>query len=176
MPIPATNGLYRAALMAMNCWRDQAELVTVDFTIAKKAAQRIESCEHCHPNDAEIPFDWLLAEVTGKRESYEFMLSEPARCPHCKHEITEKTLIVVRFLLRIRTTRSKKIPTRSKKLMIPKLRCEKLLRPSASHSVEVVVNRRNVRRQPILQRRTLAQVHRILFQVICDKRAETSGL
>jgi hypothetical protein len=31
--------------------------------------------------------------VIGKRGPYEFMLSEPARCPNCKHTITEKTLI-----------------------------------------------------------------------------------
>ena len=73
--------------------RPGIELVTVDSVIAKKAEQHIESCEHCHPDDAEIPFDWLLAEVTGKRGPYEFMLSEPARCPNCKHEITEKTLV-----------------------------------------------------------------------------------
>src|SRR5262247_1926151 len=73
--------------------RPSIELVTVDSAIAKKAEQQIESCEHCHPADAEIPFDWLLAEVTGKSGAYEFMLSEPARCPNCKHEITEKTLV-----------------------------------------------------------------------------------
>src|SRR5215475_13611313 len=73
--------------------RPSIELVTVDSVIAKKAEQGIESCEHCHSADAEIPFDWLLAEVTGKRGPYEFVLSEPARCPNCKHEITEKTLV-----------------------------------------------------------------------------------
>jgi len=57
------------------------------------AEQQVESCEHYHPADAEIPFDWLLAEVTGKRGPYEFMLSEPARFPNCKHEITERTLL-----------------------------------------------------------------------------------
>jgi hypothetical protein len=73
--------------------RPSIELVTVESSIAKKAEQQIESCEHCHPGDAEIPFDWLLAEVTGKRGAYEFMLSEPARCPNCKQPITEKTLV-----------------------------------------------------------------------------------
>ena len=73
--------------------RPSIELVIVDSVNAKKAEQQIESCEHCHPADAEIPFDWLLAELTGKRGPYEFMLSEPARCPNCKHEITEKTLV-----------------------------------------------------------------------------------
>src|SRR5262249_19428268 len=73
--------------------RSRIELVTVDSATVKKAAQRIESCEHCHPADAEIRFDWILAEVTGKRGPYEFMLTEPARCPNCKRPITEKTLI-----------------------------------------------------------------------------------
>jgi hypothetical protein len=73
--------------------RPSIELITVDSPRVKKAEQRIESCEHCHPDDAEIPFDWVLADVTGKRGAYEFMLSEPARCPNCRHIITEKTLI-----------------------------------------------------------------------------------
>src|SRR5215510_7440644 len=73
--------------------RPSIELVTVDSAIAKKAEQGIESCEHCHPADAEIPFDWLLAEVIGKRGPYEFMLSEPALCPKCKHDINENTLL-----------------------------------------------------------------------------------
>jgi hypothetical protein len=73
--------------------RPSIELVTVDSAIAKKAEQRIQSCEHCHPDDAEIPFDWPLAEVTGRRGAVEFVLTEPARCPNCKHEITERTLV-----------------------------------------------------------------------------------
>jgi hypothetical protein len=38
------------------------------------------------------PAPWLLAEVIGKHGPFEFILAEPARCPNCKHEITEKTL------------------------------------------------------------------------------------
>ena len=53
--------------------RPSIELVTVDSVIAKQAEQQIESCEHCHPADAEIPLDWLLAEVTVKRGPYEFV-------------------------------------------------------------------------------------------------------
>jgi hypothetical protein len=73
--------------------RPSIELVTVDSSIVRNAEQQIESCEHCHPHDVEIPFDWLLADVTGKRGAYEFILIEPARCPTCKHPVTEKTLI-----------------------------------------------------------------------------------
>jgi hypothetical protein len=57
------------------------------------SAHQIESCEHCHPDDAEIPFDWILAKVTGRRGTVEFVLTESARCPNCKHEISEKTLV-----------------------------------------------------------------------------------
>jgi hypothetical protein len=59
-------------------------LVTVDLATVQKAEQQIESCEHCHPDDAEIPFDWILAEVMGKRGPIEFILTEPVRCPYCK--------------------------------------------------------------------------------------------
>src|SRR4029453_2526883 len=69
--------------------RPSIEVVTVDSVIAKKAEQQIEWCEHCHPADAEIPFDAILAEVTGKSGPCEFVLSEPARCPACKHPVTE---------------------------------------------------------------------------------------
>ena len=80
--------------MVMICWRGlSSELVTVDPARAEKSEQLIESCEHFHPDDAEIPFDWILADVTDKRGASEFTLSDPARCPNCKHAITEKTLI-----------------------------------------------------------------------------------
>ena len=73
--------------------RPSIELVTVDFAIAKRAEEQIESCEHCHSDDAEIPFDWIFAEATGRRGAVEFVLTEPARCPNFKHVVTEKTLI-----------------------------------------------------------------------------------
>jgi len=73
--------------------RPSIQLVIVDPATAKKAEQQIESCEHCHPDDAEIPFDWILADVMAKRGPYEFILTEAARCPYCKRLITEKTLI-----------------------------------------------------------------------------------
>jgi hypothetical protein len=33
--------------------RPSIELVTVDSSIVQKAEQQIESCEHCHPDNAE---------------------------------------------------------------------------------------------------------------------------
>ena len=68
-------------------------VITVDPEVVHRAQKLLESCEHCHPDDAEIPFDWVLAEVTGKQGPHEFILTEPARCPWCKHQFTEKTLV-----------------------------------------------------------------------------------
>jgi len=56
------SGRFEAALTAAELLaRPSIELVTVDSVMVKKAEQQIESCEHCHPDVAEIPLDWLLA-------------------------------------------------------------------------------------------------------------------
>ena len=73
--------------------RPSIEIVTVDAAVVRRAEKEIEYCEHCHPNDVQIPFDAILAEVTGRSGGCEFILSEPARCPICKHSVTEKTLV-----------------------------------------------------------------------------------
>src|SRR5207249_6011908 len=51
--------------------RPGVELVAVDRVTALKAEQQIESCEHCHPDDAEIPLDCIFAELTGKLGPYD---------------------------------------------------------------------------------------------------------
>jgi len=71
----------------------QIQLIAIGPNTLRRAEREIVSCEHCHPNDSEIPFDWLLTEVTGKRGPYEFILGELARYPNCKAEISEKTLV-----------------------------------------------------------------------------------
>jgi hypothetical protein len=77
--------------------RPSIELVTVDSATLKKAEQRIESCEYCHPAAAAIPFDWILDNVTGRSgANTDYLISETARCPTCKREVTEKTLVDLR--------------------------------------------------------------------------------
>ena len=89
-PIQQTNsGFDGDELLA----RTGVEFITVDPEVVHRAQKLLESCEYCHADDAEIPFDWVLAEVTGKHGPYEFILTEPARCPWCKHQFTEKTLV-----------------------------------------------------------------------------------
>jgi hypothetical protein len=66
----------------------------VGADVIRKAEKLVESCEHCHAEDPEIPFDWILDRVTGTGDmAVDYILTETARCPTCKDEITEKTLI-----------------------------------------------------------------------------------
>ena len=71
----------------------QIQLIAIGPNTLRRAEREIVFCEHCHPHDSELPFDWLLTEVTGERGPYEFILDELARCPNCKAEISEKTLV-----------------------------------------------------------------------------------
>ena len=73
--------------------RPGIEIVTVGPEALRRAESLIESCDHCHPDEAEIPFDWILAEITCKHGRYDFVLTELARCPNCKQPVTEKTLV-----------------------------------------------------------------------------------
>ena len=43
---------------------EQQNVVLADAVTLRKAEQLIESCEHCNPDGAEIPFDNILDEVT----------------------------------------------------------------------------------------------------------------
>jgi hypothetical protein len=60
--------------------QQQIQLIAIGPNALRRAEREIVFCEHCNPNDSEIPFDWLLTEVIGKRGPYEFILCEPARC------------------------------------------------------------------------------------------------
>jgi hypothetical protein len=73
---------------------EEQKVVLVDAATLRGAERLIESCEHCNPTGAEIPFDWILDRVTGSAPSVtDYILEQPAKCPRCRHEILEKTLI-----------------------------------------------------------------------------------
>jgi hypothetical protein len=65
----------------------------VDAETIRKAEKLMESCEQCHPDDAAIPFVWLLAEVTGKHGKYDFVMAELARCQRVSWLVTEGMLV-----------------------------------------------------------------------------------
>jgi len=59
--------------------RAQHNVVLIDAVTLREAERLIQSCEHCHPEDADIPFDWILDRVTGSDPSVtDYVLEEPA--------------------------------------------------------------------------------------------------
>jgi hypothetical protein len=73
--------------------RSSVELITVAATAVREAEARIDGCERCRPEESEILFDWILADVLDKRGAFEFVLAESAKCPNCRRDISEKTLV-----------------------------------------------------------------------------------
>ncbi len=73
--------------------RPRIELVDVGADWVRAAEGKIERCEHCQPTHAEVPLDWILSEVMMKGGRVEFMMMDMARCPNCRHALTEKSLV-----------------------------------------------------------------------------------
>jgi hypothetical protein len=68
--------------------------VLVNAATLRTAEALIESCERCNPKDAEIPFDIILDRITNSDQSVtDDVLEQPVKCPNCRGEILEKTLI-----------------------------------------------------------------------------------
>jgi hypothetical protein len=44
---------------------EDQQVVLIDAETLREAEKQIESCEHCNPGDAEIPFDNILDRVTS---------------------------------------------------------------------------------------------------------------
>ena len=73
---------------------DEQNVVLIDSATLHKAERLIESCEQCNPDDAEIPFDWVLDRVTGSNSTVtDYVMKEAAKCPRCFREMSEKTLV-----------------------------------------------------------------------------------
>ena len=61
---------------------EDQNVVLVGSRILYEAEKLIAGCEGCSPDDAEIPFDNVLDQVTGKNPAVtDYILSEPAKCP-----------------------------------------------------------------------------------------------
>ena len=72
---------------------EQQNVALLDAATLRQAEVLIESCEHC-ASSAEIPFDWILDPVTGRDPSVtDYILEMPPKCPNCRTEVTEKTLV-----------------------------------------------------------------------------------
>jgi hypothetical protein len=70
-------------------------VILIDAAELSKAAQLIIGCESCS-DDAEIPFDNVLDNVTGSDPKVtDYIMERPPKCPSCFREITEKTLVEI---------------------------------------------------------------------------------
>jgi hypothetical protein len=83
------SGFNGAELLA----RPGIEVVAVEPSAIRHAESKITGCERCRGDEADHPFDFILADVLGKHGAFEFMLTGTAHCPNCKAELTEKTLV-----------------------------------------------------------------------------------
>jgi hypothetical protein len=64
---------------------EQQAVVLIDAATLHKAERLIESCEVCHPDDADIPFDCILDHVTGSDPSVtDYIFESPAKSPNCR--------------------------------------------------------------------------------------------
>jgi DNA-directed RNA polymerase subunit RPC12/RpoP len=76
---------------------EETDVVFVDKETLAEAEDFLAACEHCDPARAEISFDQVLDSLTGCDPTVtEYVICHAARCPHCRHEVMEKTLIVPR--------------------------------------------------------------------------------
>ena len=66
--------------------------VPVTLMQLARAVSQVESCEHCSP-EAQIPFHWILRRLTGAQDYADYILPAPGRCPNCRSDIHEKTLV-----------------------------------------------------------------------------------
>ena len=73
---------------------EEQVIVLVERETVRPAERFIKSCAHCNPDSAEIPFDNILDRVTGSDPSVtDYILEQPAKCPNCRQDVLEKTLI-----------------------------------------------------------------------------------
>jgi hypothetical protein len=57
-------------------------VVLIEREVIRNAEGFIESCEHCNPEGAEIPFDNILDRATGSDPSVtDYVLEQPAKFP-----------------------------------------------------------------------------------------------
>ena len=62
---------------------EQQNVVLINAATLREAERLIESCEHCNPDGADIPFDNILDSITGSDLSVtDYILESPAKCPN----------------------------------------------------------------------------------------------
>jgi hypothetical protein len=73
--------------------RPGIEVVSVELANIRTAELKLAGCERCRNDESEIPFNFVIADVLEKHGAFDFILSEPGRCPNCNAELSERTLV-----------------------------------------------------------------------------------
>src|SRR5262245_43107076 len=74
--------------------QQQCIVVLVNAATVRKAEALIETCEHCNEEEAELPLAVILDRITGSDPKVtDYTFESPAKCPNCRREILEKTLV-----------------------------------------------------------------------------------
>jgi hypothetical protein len=77
---------------------EEQVIVLVSEATLRQAENLIAFCEHCDFENSEFTFEMLLDRVTRADPARtEYILEVPARCPNCRREVLEKTLVVPHF-------------------------------------------------------------------------------
>ena len=73
---------------------ERQNIIVIASSTLYQAQQLVESCEHCNSTSAEIPFDWILDEITRSDSIVtDYIMEAAAKCPNCRRESFEKTLV-----------------------------------------------------------------------------------
>ena len=74
---------------------EEQNVVLIGAETLRQAEELIAGCEGCCPEDTEIPFDSVLDRITGNNPAVtDYIFVEAmAKCPRCRREINEKTLV-----------------------------------------------------------------------------------
>src|SRR5262249_44574612 len=74
--------------------RRNIRLMTVSAEVIRRAEKMLAGCERCAPDDAQLPFNWVLDKVTGSDpKTVDYLIIEPVHCPKCSANLTEYTLV-----------------------------------------------------------------------------------
>ena len=74
--------------------KQQHVVVIINAATVRKTEALIQACEHCNEEDVQFPFAVILDRVTGSDPSVtDYVLEVPAKCPNCRRDPLEKTLI-----------------------------------------------------------------------------------
>ena len=69
-------------------------VVLIEREVLRNAEGFIESCEHCNPERADLPFVVILDLMRGSDPKItDYVLEVAAKCPQCDREIFKKTLV-----------------------------------------------------------------------------------